>query len=104
MDIANWLVKLYLSEHFLQTAFIAIVFAAAIGHCVDRLMERASFGVVVNTLIVLLAIAAAASMEDRRLVTLLPDNATRISIVATAIGCGLLLMTASLRQWLRDHI
>ncbi len=104
MDIANWLVKLYLSEHFLQTAFIAVVFAAAIGHCVDRLMERASFGVVVNTLIVLLAIAAAASMEDRRLVTLLPDNAMRISIIAPAIGCGLLLMTASLRQWLRDHI
>ena len=56
MDIANWLVKLYLSEHFLQTAFISIVFSASIAHFADRAMGKSSFGLLVNTAVVLAAI------------------------------------------------
>ena len=104
MDVANWLVKLYLSEHFLQTAFISITFSACVAHFLDRSMEGRSPGVAVITIIILGAIALAASVEDRRIAMLLPDDALRISTMACGIACGLLLMTASLRQWLRGHL
>lgn len=102
MDIKHWLVKMYLSEHFLQTAFIATVFAACIGHLVDRLMARSSFGIITNTSIVLFAIIAACSIENRSIALALPEAPMRISIFATLIGCGLLIMATSLRQWLKQ--
>ena len=104
MDLGNLLLKLYLSEHFLPTAFVATVFAASVGHFVDKVMDKQSFGIVVNTLVVLLAIAMGASMTNARVHTLFPDDTMRISLVATFAGCGMLLMTASLRRWLRDYM
>ena len=104
MDLGNWLLKLYLSEQFLQTAFVATVFAATIGHFVDKVMDQQSFGIIVNTCVVLLAIAMGASMTNARIHMLFPDDTLRISLVATFAGCGILLMTASLRRWLRDYV
>ena len=104
MDIANWLVQLYLSEHFLQTTFTVLVFSTAVGHLFDRAMGSMSFGIVINSAAVLLAIIASMSIEQRHIVALLPDNAMRISIVAATIATGMLIMVASLRRWLRDHV
>lgn len=102
MDIHSWLMKLYLSEHFLQTAFVATVFAACIGHLVDKLMQKSSFGVIANTSIVLFAIIAAFSVENRNVAMFVTDAPMRISIFATLIGCGLLIMATGMRQWLRQ--
>ena len=104
MDIANLMVKIYLSENFIQTAFVAIVFATAVGHLFDRAMGEKSFGVSLNAVIILFAKAIASSIDDSRVAALMPDNALRISMVASAIGSGILIMTLSLRRWLQEHI
>lgn len=104
MDIANWLVSLYNSESNLQLALASMVFAAIIGHFVHRFMGAASFGTVANAGIILIAIVLASTFDDYRIASLMPDNALRISTVAAVIAAGILLMIASFRHWLRDHI
>lgn len=101
MDLANWLLKLYLSEHFLQTAFVATAFAATVAHFIDKSMGKQSFGIVANTFVVLLAVAIGASLTNQRIVAMFPDDTLRISLVATFAGCSILLTTASLRRLLR---
>ncbi len=104
MDFANWLVSMYNSESFIQLAFASAVFAAIVGHFVHRFMGEASFGTVANAGIILVAIATSSSIDDYRIATLLPDNALRISTVAVVIAAGILIMIASFKHWLRDHI
>ena len=103
MDIANWLVKIYASEYFIFTAFFAIVFSTSVGHFIDRAMGQASFGVWPNAIVVLFAIAVASSIQDKGIAMMIPDNAVRISTMSVIIGCGVLIMIASLRRWLVDN-
>lgn len=104
MDIANWLVAAYTSEKFIQIALVAIFFSALTGHFVHRFMGNASFGTFVNALIILCAIGVASLIDDRRIAILLPDHALRVSTVSALIATGMLIMIASFKHWLRDHI
>lgn len=103
MDTANWLITIYNAEGALLTGLIAIILAALGGHFVHRLMGEASFGTLSNTAIILGAIAAASKIDDYRIASLVPDDALRISAVATLIACGVLLALASFKFWLRDY-
>ena len=102
MDITNWLVQVYLSEHFIRTAIVFVVFSTAMGHFLDRVLGHTSLGVITNVIIVFFAIAAAASINNRRIFMLMPDDTMRISTMAVIIGCGILIMFATMRQWVRD--
>ena len=102
MNITSWLLKLYFSGYFLQTAFIAIVFAATVAHFIDKAMGPQSFGILVNTAVVLFAVGLGASLTQPQIVSLFPDDTLRVSVIAVFAGCGILLTTASLRRWLRE--
>jgi hypothetical protein len=104
MDTANWLVAAYISERFIQIALVAILFSALTGHFVHRFMGHASFGTIFNALIILCAIGVASMIDDRRIAALLPDHALRISTVSALIATGMLIMIASFKHWLSDHI
>ncbi len=104
MDFSNTLVKLYVSETFIQTALGAIFFAALAGHMIHRFLGKASFGSVANAAIILAAISCASWFDDQRLAMLLPENNLRISLISTGIAAGMLMMVAGFKSWLRDHI
>ncbi len=103
MNITNWLAQVYLSEHFIRTALVFVVFSTAMGHFLDRIMGRSSFGVTANVIVVFFAVAAAASVNNRRIFMLMPDDTMRISTVAVIIGCSILILFATMRQIVRDH-
>ena len=102
MNVTSWLLKLYFSGYFLQTAFVATLFSATVAHLVDKAMGAQSFGILVNTAVVLLAICIGLSLSQPQIVALFPDDTLRVSMVAVFAGCGMLLTTASLRRWLRE--
>ncbi len=104
MDIGNWLVKIYTSERFLQMALAAFIFSGVAGHLVHRFLGQASFGSIVNAVIIMLAIVTAGWIDDRRLILMMTDSTMRISMISAAIATGMLLMFASLKHWLRDYV
>jgi len=103
MQILQQLAQVHTTGDMLLAALVTIACAYAIGYLLDRIFTGLGFGVLGNMCLVLLSIVIAISVAPHQTLILSGDDAVRISVLASAITTGLLLIFGALKSYVIHH-